>query len=55
MNTANDNVKDILDMNNYRVEKLKQTKKEIKILFDDQKLKQFKNLIFPIFTIKSLI
>ncbi len=39
MNTANDNVKDILDMNNYRVEKLKKTKKEIKILFDDQKLK----------------
>lgn len=28
MNTANDNVKDILDMNNYRVEKLKQTKKK---------------------------
>ena len=39
MNTANDNVNDILDMNNYRVEKLKKTKKEIKILFDDQKLK----------------
>ncbi len=39
MNTANDNMHDILDMNNYRVEKLKKTKKEIKILFDDQKLK----------------
>lgn len=39
MNTANDNVNDILDMNIYRVEKLKKTKKEIKILFDDQKLK----------------
>ena len=39
MNTANDNVNDILDMNNYRVEKLKKTKKEIKILFDDHKLK----------------
>ena len=39
MNTANDNMHDILDMNNYRVEKFKKTKKEIKILFDDQKLK----------------
>ena len=39
MNTANDDMHDILDMNSYRVEKLKKTKKEIKILFDDQKLK----------------
>ena len=29
MNTANDNVHDVLDMNNYRVEKLKKNKKEI--------------------------
>ena len=28
MNTANDNVHDVLDMNNYRVEKLKKNKKE---------------------------
>ncbi|GAB1375168.1 hypothetical protein MASR1M46_20660 [Bacteroidales bacterium] len=39
MNTANDNVHDVLDMNNYRVEKLKKNKKEIKILSDRSKTK----------------